>query len=323
MREAVCAAMLFLGLLAGAAIAPAAEPYPVKPIRMIVPFPPGGLADGLARIIGQGLTQEWGQPVLVDSRPGGGTTLAADLVAKSPADGYTLFFQDINSQGINAGLYRKLPYDTLNDFAPVAMASASPLVLSVHPSLPISSVKQLVVLAKARPGEINYGSSGSGAILHLAAEMFRKQAGVNLVHVPYKGSPPAVTALLSGEVAVVFATTGSVLPHVRAGRIRALGVTTAQRFALLPELAPIADALPGYDLMLFQGILAPAKTPREIVLKLNAEMNRIMSRPAAKEAWTKLGAETMLMTPEDFTARYRAEVGRLSRLAAELGAKVE
>src|SRR5262249_19315980 len=278
-------ATIFLGAVAALSCAaagahaqtvPAGAPYPVKPIRMIVPFPPGGLSDGLARIIGQALTQEWGQQVLVENRPGAGTTLAADLVAKSPPDGYTLFFQDINSQGINAGLYRKLPYDTLNDFAPVAMASVSPLVLSIHPSLSISSVKQLIALAKARPGEINYGSSGSGAVLHLAGEMFRKQAGVDLVHVPYKGSPPAVTALLSGEVAVVFATTGSVLPHVRAGRIRALGVTTAQRFALLPELPPIADALPGYDLVLYQGILAPAKTPRDIVSRLNAEMNRIM-----------------------------------------------
>jgi tripartite-type tricarboxylate transporter receptor subunit TctC len=297
--------------------------YPVKPIRMIVPFPPGGLSDGLARIIGQSLTQEWGQQVIVDNRPGAGTTLAADLVAKSGPDGYTLFFQDINSQGINAGLYRKLPYDSLTDFVPVAMASVSPLVLSVHPSLPVSSVKQLVALAKARPGEINYGSSGSGAILHLAGEMFRKLGGINLVHVPYKGSPPAVVALLSGEVALVFATTGSVLPHVRAGRIRALGVTTAQRFTLLPEIPPISEALPGYDLVLYQGILAPAKTPREIVAKLNAEMNRIMARPAVKESWAKLGAETMLLTPDEFAARYREEVGKLSRLAAELGVKVE
>jgi len=321
--------MVLPGFIAGcvlaglSAAAGAADAYPVKPIRMIVPFPPGGLSDGLARIIGQHLAQEWGQQVVVDNRPGAGTTLAADLAAKSPADGYTLFFQDITTQGINAGLYRRLPYDSLNDFVPIAMASASPLILSVHPSLPARSVRELVSLAKAKPGQINYGSSGSGAILHLAGETFKKLAGVDLLHVPYKGSPPAVTATLAGEVAVVFATTGSVLPHMKSGRIRALAVTTAARSPLLPELPPIADTVRGYDIILYQGILAPAKTPRELVARLNAEINKFMTRPASKESWANFGAEILIATPGEMNTRFRQEVAKLSKLAVESGARID
>ena len=322
-------AMVMPQLIAGCALAVfstaggAAEAYPVKPIRMIVPFPPGGLSDGLARIIGQHLAQEWGQQIVVDNRPGAGTMLAADLVAKSPADGYTLFFQDLTTQGINAGLYRKLPYDSVGDFVPIAMASTSPLILSVHPSLPARSVRELVALAKAKPGQINYGSSGSGAILHLAGETFKKLAGVDMLHVPYKGSPPAVTATLAGEVAVVFATTGSVLPHIKSGRIRALAVTTAARSPLLPELAPIAETVPGYDIILYQGILAPARTPRELVVRLNAEINKFMARPASKESWANFGAEILIASPEEMNTRYRQEIAKLSRLAVESGARID
>jgi tripartite-type tricarboxylate transporter receptor subunit TctC len=321
--------VLLLGLVAGSAltgtpaIAAAADSYPAKPVRMIVPFPPGGLSDGLARVIGQQLAQQWGQQVVIDNRPGASTILAAELVAKSPADGYTLFFQDLTTQGINAGLYRKLPYHSVDDFIAVAMASASPLILSVHPSLPAKSVRELIALAKARPGQINYGSSGSGAILHLAGETFKKLAGVDLVHVPYKGSPPAVTAALAGEVAVVFATTGSVLPYVKSGRIRALAVTTAKRSPLLPDLAPIADTLPGYDLILYQGILAPAKTPRDIIVRLNAEINKVLASPASKESWDRFGAEIMILTPEEMNTRFQQEVAKLSKLALESGARID
>ena len=315
---------LMVGILACLPmLAAAAEAYPQKPIRLIVPFPPGGLSDALARIIGQHLAQEWGQQVVVDNRPGASTLLAAELVAKAPADGYTLFFQDITTHGINAGLYRKLPYDSLTDFTPVAMASASPLILSVHPSLPVKSTAELVALAKARPGQIAYGSSGSGTILNLAAETFKKLAGVDMLHVPYKGSPPAVTATLAGEVALVFATTASVLPHVRSGRIRALAVTTAARSPLMPGLPPIADALGGYDIVLYQGLLAPGNTPREIVARLNAEINRLLARPASKEAWANLGAEIVIATPAEMDARFALEVAKLARLAVESGARID
>ena len=319
----LCRVLMVCVLACLPAIAAAAESYPLKPIRLVVPFPPGGLSDGLARIIGQHLAQEWGQQVMVDNRPGASTVLAAELVAKAPADGYTLFFQDITTHGINAGLYRKLPYDSLNDFVPVAMASASPLILSVHPSLPARSVRELTALARARPGQIAYGSSGNGTILNLAAETFKKLAGVDMLHVPYKGSPPAVTAAMAGEVAVVFATTASVLPHVRSGRIRALAVTTAARSPLMPDLPPIADALPGYDIVLYQGMLAPGKTPREIVARLNTEVNRLLARPASKDAWANLGAEIVIATPAEMDARFQQEVTKLAKLAVESGARID
>jgi tripartite-type tricarboxylate transporter receptor subunit TctC len=321
MWQAVCVALAVFGL--GTVNAHSAETFPSKPIRLIVPFPPGGLSDGLARLVGQNIAQEWGHQVLVENRPGAGTTLAADLVAKAPADGYTLFFQDLTTHGINAGLYRSLPYDAQRDFVPVAFASASPLVLSVHPSLPARSVNELVALARARPGQINYGSSGNGAVLHLAGEMFKKLARVDLVHVPYKGSPPAVIAVVSGEVAVVFATTGSVIPQMHAGKVRALAVTTAERSPLLPELPPIGEVVPGYDLMLYQGILAPAKTPREIVTKINAQVNSIMAKPASRESWRRLGAEPVIITFDEAARRFAQEVSKLSRLALETGAKIE
>ena len=319
----VCA---FAAALYSAAICSPAmgtENYPVKPIRLIVPFPPGGLSDGLARILAQDLAQDWGQQVIVDNRPGAGTTLAAEIVAKAPTDGYTLFYQDITTHGINAGLYRKLPYKSLEDFAPVAMVSISPLVLCVHPSLPAKSVRELVALARSKPGQINYGSSGNGTILHLSGELFKKLAAVNMVHVPYRGSAPAVTALLQGEVSVVFATTTTVTPFIANNKVRALAVTTAQRSPLLPDLPPIADTVPGYDITLYQGILAPAGTPSKIVNDLNNKLNQIMSRPEVKAQWTRFGAEVMLVTPQQMADRFRGAIAQFSRLAVDSGAQID
>jgi tripartite-type tricarboxylate transporter receptor subunit TctC len=316
-----CGIALVLIAVIAAVHAQAADSYPSRPIRLIVPFPPGGLSDGLARVIGQNLAQEWGQQVVVDNRPGAGTTLAADLAAKAQPDGYTLFFQDITTHGINAGLYRKLRYDGVRDFVAVAFASVSPLVLAINPSLTARSVNELVALARSRPGRINYGSSGNGTILHLAGEMFNKVARVDLMHVPYKGSPPAVTALVAGEVAIVFATTGSVIPQVEAGKVRALAVTTAQRSPLLPDVPAIAETLAGYDLMLYQGILAPAATPRAVVMKLNAQINQIMTLPSSKESWRRLGAEPVALSVEDSDRRFKQEVSKLTRLAVESGAR--
>jgi tripartite-type tricarboxylate transporter receptor subunit TctC len=322
MPQACCIALVLIAF-ATALPAKAAELYPSKPIRLIVPFPPGGLSDGLARVIGQNLSQDWAQQVVIDNRPGAGTTLAADLAAKARPDGYTLFFQDITTHGINAGLYRKLRYDALRDFVAVAFASASPLVLTINPSLPARSVNELVALARARPGGINYGSSGNGTILHLAGEMFNRVARVELTHVPYKGSPPAVNALVAGEVAIVFATTGSVIPQVEAGKVRALAVTTAQRSPLLPDLPAIAETLAGYDLMLYQGILAPAATPRTVIKKLNAQINDIVTLPSSKESWRRLGAEPVVLSLEDSERRYKQEVSKLTRLAVESGARAD
>lgn len=317
--------VIFSTLLAWSICAPAigADDYPTKPIRLIVPFTPGGLSDALARIIARNVQQDWKQQMVIDNRPGAGTTLAAEIVAKAPNDGYTLFYQDITTHGINAGLYRKLPYSSLNDFVPVAMVSASPLIMCVHPSLPVKSVKELVALAKAQPGKINFGSSGNGTILHLSGALLMKLAGINLTHVPYKGSGQAVTATLGGEVAVVFGTTTSVIPHLKSGKVRGLGVTTTQRSPIFPGLPPIAETIPGYDVKLYQGILAPAGMPSAIVNRLNEGLNRIMSRPDIKEQWATYGAEAVLLTPNEFAVRFKNEVEKLSKIAIESGAQID
>lgn len=312
-------------LLAAMICVPAisADYYPTKPIRLIVPFTPGGLSDALARIIAQNVQQDWKQQMVIDNRPGAGTTLAADIVAKAPNDGYTLFYQDITTHGINAGLYRKLPYNSLKDFVPVAMVSASPLILVVHPSLPVKSVKELVALAKMQPGKITFGSSGNGTILHLSGALLMKLAGINLTHVPYKGSGQAVVAVLGGEVAMTFGTTTSVIPHLQSGKVRGLGVTTTQRSPIFPDLPPIAETVPGYDVKLYQGILAPAGISGAIVKKLNEELNQIMSRPKIKEQWATYGAEAVIMTPNEFAVRFKNEVEKLSKIAVESGAHID
>ena len=303
--------------------ASAAEQYPTKPIRLIVPFPPGGLSDALARIIARNIAQDWKQQLVIDNRPGAGTTLAADIVAKSPADGYTLFYQDITTHGINAGLYRKLPYDSLKDFVPIAMVSASPLILCVHPSLGVKSVKDLVALARAQPSRINFASSGNGTILHLSGALLMKLAKIDLTHVPYKGSAPAVTAVLSGEVAMTFGTTTSVIPHLKSGKIRGLAVTTKEPSQMFPEFPPIAQTVPGYDVKLFQGIIAPAGMPGDIVKKLNGELNAIMSRPDIKEQWATYGAEVVLLAPNEFATRFKEELDKLSKIAIDSGARMD
>jgi len=233
--------------------------FPAKSIRMVVGFTAGGISDVLARALGARLSAQVGQQVVVDNRAGAGTTIAAELVAKAPPDGYTLFMQDMTTQAINASLYKKLPYDTVKDFTPITLVAASPLMLVVHPSLPVKSVKELIALGKAKPGQIPFASSGNGTILHLAAETFKTMGGIDLIHVPYKGSAQAVQALLAGEVAVTFSTMPPALANVKAGRLRALGVTTPKRNAAAPEVPTVAESgLKGFDVVLYSGVLGPA-----------------------------------------------------------------
>ncbi|HEX3172544.1 MAG TPA: tripartite tricarboxylate transporter substrate binding protein, partial [Burkholderiales bacterium] len=269
-----CRAMVAAGVIAGgfATHAFAQTDYPNKSIRLVVGFTAGGISDVLARALGARLSAQVGQQVVVDNRAGAGTTIAAEIVAKSPPDGYTLFMQDMTTQAINASLYKKLPYDTVKDFTPITLVASSPLMLVVHPSLPVKSVKELIALGKSRPGQIPFASSGNGTILHLAAETFKTMAGIDMIHVPYKGSSQAVQALLAGEVAVTFSTMPPALTNVKAGRLRALGVTTPQRNSAAPEVPTIAEAgLKGFDVVLYSGVLAPARLPAPIVTKLNAE----------------------------------------------------
>lgn len=303
---------------------PAQSDYPVKPVRLIHGFTPGGISDLLARTIGAKLTESLRQQVVVEPRPGAGTTIASEHVAKSPPDGYTLFLQDMTTHAINPGLYRRLPYDSLRDFTPVTLIAASPLLLVAHPSLPTRSVKELIALAKQRPGEIVYGSSGNGTIIHLATEMLQSMAGIKMVHVPYKGSPQSVAGLLGGEVAVLFSTVPPALPNVQAGKLRALAITTAQRSSAAPEVPTMKEAgLKEFELVLYTGILGPAGMARPLVDRLNAEFGKAVKLPDVQKVYTKVGAVPVSSTPDEFAAHMRAESAKLGQLVQLSGARIE
>ena len=321
-RLALILGVATAGLSAGSASAQA--DYPAKPIRLVHGFTPGGISDVLARAIGAKLHAAMGQQVPVDSRPGAGTTIASDIIAKSPPDGYTLFMQDITTHAINASLYRKLPYDSIRDFTAISLVATTPLMLLVHPSLPVTSLKELIALAKSRPRQIIYASSGNGTILHLSMERLKAMAGIDMVHVPYKGSPQAVQGLMGGEVAVSFSTMPPALPNVKAGRLRALGVTTAKRVSAAPEVPTLSEAgLKGYEMVLYSGILGPAGIPREIVNKLNAELAKVVAAADYRQTLNALGAEPITMTPEQFAAHLRSEIDRLGAIVKAVGARVD
>jgi tripartite-type tricarboxylate transporter receptor subunit TctC len=300
-----------------------AQNYPTRSIRVIVPFPPGGISDALSRILSLGLSQNLGQQVVVDNRPGAGTTLAAELVAKAPADGYTLYFLDVTTHAINATLYRKLPYDSLRDFTPIALVASTPLVLVVHPSVPVRSVKELIGLARARPDELNYASSGNGTILHLSGELFKTTTGTRLTHIPYKGSAPAVTALLAGEASMSFPTTSAALPQIQGGRLRALAVTGDKPSPLLVGVPTMKDTLPGFEILLYSGVMGPPGLPREVVTRLHAEIGKALERPVVKEGWAKNSADAVTGTPEQFGEHLRREIEKLGNVVRASGARVD
>jgi tripartite-type tricarboxylate transporter receptor subunit TctC len=300
------------GWLIGFAVAsvapgPARAEYPDKPLRLIVPFPPGGATDPLARMLSQKLAAVFGQQVVVDNRSGAGTTIGAEIAAKSPPDGYTLFLGSI-ANAISAVLYRKLNYDLVRDIAPVTLLATTPGVLVVHPTLPVKSVRELIALAKAQ-GQLAYASAGNGTPPHLAAELFSYMTGVKMIHVPYKGGGPAVIALLSGEVPLSFASLPSALPHVRAGKLRALGVTTAQRSPALPDLPAIGEAgVPDYAAETWYGLSVPAGTPQEIIARLHAETVKAFMLADVKERLDHMGFVGRLSTPEEYAAFQRSEI---------------
>lgn len=325
MKSFVSHALHMLSAVAAAAVAlpVLCQTYPSRPVRIVVPFPPGGISDALSRVTAQHLGAAMGQQFVVDNRPGAGTTLAADQIAKAQADGYTLYFADITTHAINATLYTKLPYDSVKDFTQIAMVAQTPLILVVHPSLPVRTVKELIALAKARPDQINYASSGNGTILHLSGETLKAMAGIRMVHIPYKGSAPAVTAVLAGEGSLVFATTPAALPHVKSGRMRAIAVTSAQRSPVVPEVPPIGDTLKGFDIVLYSGVMGPPGLPREIVTRLHAELGRMLSQPKVRESWSAFGADAVNMTPEQFTAHLQSDIAKLGKMVRAAGAKVD
>ena len=321
--------MRAIGTLAIAACALAApfaaqaQAYPNKPVRMILAFPPGGPTDIVARVIAQKLTEQLGQQVVVDNKPGAGGNIAAEQVAKSPTDGYTIFY-NTSAIVIGPALYAKVNYDTLKDFAPVALTAAIPMVLMVNPQLPAKSVKEFIDLAKSKPGQLNYSSSGTGTITHLASAMFSTQAGIQTQHVPYKGSAPALIDLAAGQVQFMTDTINTGLPYIKDGRMRGLAVTSLKRSVVLPELPTFHESgLTGFDAAAWQGIVVPTGTSQEIITRLNTETNRALQNPDVRARLAAQGADTLGGTPAEYAAYIRSEMPRWAKAIKDSGAKAE
>jgi tripartite-type tricarboxylate transporter receptor subunit TctC len=300
-----------------------AQNYPSRPIRLIVPFPPGGGTDITARATALKLGESWGQAVVVDNRPGANGTIGVDITAKSAPDGYTITMIS-SSHAVNVGLYGKLPYDLMRDLTPITQATSQPYVLVINPSVPARSVKELVAVAMAKPGTLNYGSSGTGGISHLAGALLGSLTGTTLVHVPYKGGSPAMIDVISGQIQMLFGTLLLNGPHIKAGRLRVLAVTTPQRWPGTPELPTMQEAgVPGFAITQWYGMLAPAKTPQPIVGKLNQEIARLLHQPDVKEKLAADGAEAVGNTPAQFGAHIRSEIAKYSKLVKQIGLKAE
>jgi len=315
--------LLWIFLL-GCGSALAQGDYPNKPVRLVVSFAAGGISDVLARALAIPLSKQLGQQVVVENKPGAGTTIAGDFIAKSPPDGYTIWLQDITTHAINVALYSKLPYDSLKDFTYVAMVASTPLMLVVHPSTPAGNVRELMALLKANPGKYSYGSSGNGTIVHLASEMLKSAAGVEVLHVPYKGSNPATAAILGGEVTFVFSTMPPAISNAKAGKLRALAVTTASRVAPAPEIPTMIEAgLPGFEIVLYSGIMAPKGLERALVHRLNAEFAKVVQAPEIRNVYEKIGADPIVMSPEAFEKATAAEIAKLGPIVKASGAKVD
>jgi tripartite-type tricarboxylate transporter receptor subunit TctC len=303
----------------------AAHDYPARPIRIIVPFTPGAGTDIVGRAIAHALNDAWKQPIVVDNRPGAGGTIAGELVSKAAADGYTLMLGNVSTLAIAPALNPKLGYAPLRDFAPITLITTSENVLVLHPSVPAKSVRELISHARDNPRKLNYGSSGSGTTSHLGGAMFASMAGVEMTHVPYKGSVPMLTDLLSGQLQLAFSSVPTALPHIRSGRLRALAVTLLARSTTLPELPTIEEAagLKGFEISLWQGIVAPAATPRTIVLKLNQQIAASLRTPDLKGKLTAQGLDAVGNTPEQFAAYIRQEIEKWTRVVKATGARVE
>jgi tripartite-type tricarboxylate transporter receptor subunit TctC len=301
-----------------------AQAYPNKPVRIIVGFPPGGGTDVVARVIAQKLTEWWGQPVTVENRAGATGTIGADYVAKSAPDGYTLIMGHVNSTGLAPNLFPKLPYDPIKDFAAVAYVGYVPNVLAMHPSIPAKSVKELVALLKANPGKYNYASSGNGSTQHIAGEVFKQLTGTSIVHVPYKGSGDAIKDLLAGVVAMNFDTMPPVMPQIQAGKLRGLAISTPKRVAQLPDVPTFAEeGITGFDVTNWYGVMAPAGTPREIVAKLNADINKAMQVPEVRTRLEGVGTQLREMSVAEFDAFMKAEVAKYAKIIKDTGVKIE
>ncbi|MEK6592880.1 MAG: tripartite tricarboxylate transporter substrate binding protein [Pseudomonadota bacterium] len=317
--------LLSSGLLVfvvSAALNVAAQSYPAKSIRIVVPFPAGGNADIFARIHAQKLSDAWGQPVVVDNRAGAAGIIGTQLVAKSPADGYTLLLGTTGTHTTNPAVYARLPYDPLKDFAPVSNLADSPFMLVVHPSVPATSLKQLIALARARPGQLNYASFGTGSSAHLAGEMLRTMAKIEIVHVPYKGGPPALADLIGGHVALMFNSLPAVIPQVKSGKLRALALAADKRTPTLPDMPTFAEAgLRGFEAGSWYGLLAPAGTPKDVIGRLHTETVRILALPDVRQRFASEGATPLGNSPDEFAEQIRKDHARWAKVARDAGIK--
>ena len=302
----------------------AAQSYPTKPIRFIAPFPPGGSTDFLARIVALKMSESMGQQVVVENRGGAGGTIGVELAARAAPDGYTIVMGHIGTFGVNPTLYPKLPYDAIKDFAPITLLAMVPNGMVVHPALPVRTVKDFLAIARAKPKALLYGSGGNGSATHLAAAYFELLAKIQLTHVPYKGTGPALIDLVAGQTSMMITGMPAVIPHTRSGRLRLLAVGNARRIALLPDVPTIAESgVPGYDATQWYGVLAPAGTPRELVMKLHVEMTKALTRPDVRDKLAADGAIPVGNTPEEFGAHIKAEIARWAPVVKASGAKPE
>jgi tripartite-type tricarboxylate transporter receptor subunit TctC len=301
----------------------AAQPYPSKPIRIVVPFPAGGIADLYARLVGARVSETWGQPVVVENRTGAGGNIGADAVAKSAPDGYTLVMSALGPHAVNVSLFAKMPYDPVRDFAPIALVLEAEGLLVVHPSIPVNSVGDLITHAQSNPGKLTFASAGMGTASHLAGELFKSMARVEMTHVPYKGNVPAITDLLAGQTSLLFATMPTVLPHAKAGKLRAIATIGSARSAAAPDLPTIAETLPGFEVNNWIGLFAPAGTPPDIVRRWNGEVMRIMQSPDIQARLPNEGARFSPNTPEQFAAFVKSEIAKWAPVVKASGARVD
>ena len=301
-----------------------AQSFPVKPVRVITPFTAGSAIDTLARVVGQKLGDTWGQQVVIDNRIGANGIIGTEAAAKAPPDGYTVYLGNISTLAVNPHLYLKLPYDALRDFAPVTLAATIPVVLVVHPSLPVKSVRELIALAKAHPGQLNYASGGTGSAQHLPMEMLRVETGINIVHVPYKGLGPAFSDVLGGQVPMMFTGVSNVVPYMKTGRLRVLAIGSPKRSATLPDVPTVAEAgVPGFDFDSWTGYLVPVGTPRELIVKLHADITRTLAAPEVRDKLVTLGFDLVGGTPDAFATLIRNDIARFGKLIKAAGIKAE
>ena len=309
--------------LAASSLQVQAQSYPNQPIRLIVPFAAGGPSDVLARAFSQKLGEDLGQPVIIDNKPGAGTNLAAEFVARSKPDGYTIFLMMVGTQAINETLYKKLSYNTVKDFAPITLVASSSLMLVANPSVPVKNVNDLIAFAKANPGKVNFGSSGTGTPLHLGGELFNVQAGTDITHIGYKGAAPALTDVLGGQIQTAMIGTPAALPHIKSGKLTAIGVTSLKRSPNAPEVPTIAETLPNFEVELVYALVAPAGTPNAIIKRLNTQMGTILNNPEVKTQLASRGFDVQTSSPEQLGAYIKAEVAKWGPIVKKSGATAE